>query len=109
MFRVEIAEDAKRILAQHLADSVYPQAGIYIFQELKTADVSRGEDGPVNWTIDRPKRWCLSICAFGKIAGDDIIYADGFPVYLTVIEPTSALGVAVKAKNGQVFVEPLDA
>ena len=109
MFRVVIAEEAKQILTHQLAASEFPQAGIYIYQQLKTADVARGEDGSVNWTIDRPTSWCLSICPFGKIAAEDIIQVEGLSVHLVVIEPTSAKGVVVKAKNGQVFVEPLDA
>ena len=109
MFRVEITEEAKPVLAHHLAASAFPQPGIYIYQQLKTADVSRGLDGNVNWTIDRPATWCLSICPFGKIAASDIIHIEGFPVHLFVVEPTSATGISVKAKGGQVFVEPLDA
>jgi hypothetical protein len=106
MLSVVIAEDAKQVLANHLAESVFAQAGIYIYQELKTADVTRGEDGDVSWEIDRTNKWCLNICSFGKIAADDIIRVEGFPVHLVVVEPTSATGVAIKAKNGQVFVEP---
>jgi len=109
MFRVEITDEAKSVLAHHLAESVFPQPGIYIYQQLKTAEVSRGVDGSVNWTIDRPKTWCLSICGFGKIAACDIIQIEGFPVHLVVVEPTDATGVVVKEKDGQVFVEPLDA
>ena len=109
MFRVVIAEDAKQPLARHLADSVFPQPVIYIYQQLKSADVLRGEDGSVNWTINRPNTWCLSICSFEKMTADDIIHVDGFPVCLVVVEPTYATGVMVKAKDGQVFVEPLDA
>jgi hypothetical protein len=106
MLIVVIAGDAKQILANHLAESVFAQAGIYIYQELKAADVVRGDDGDVYWTIDRPNKWGLTICSFGKIAADDIIQVEGFPVHLVVVEPTSAIGVAIKAKNGQVFIEP---
>jgi hypothetical protein len=105
MLSVVIAEDAKQVLANHLAESVIAQAGIYIYQELNTADVTRGDDGDVSWTIDRPDKWCLTICSFGKIPADEIIQVEGFPVHLVVVEPTSAIGVAIKAKNGQVFAE----
>lgn len=105
MLSVVIAEDAKQVLANHLAESVFAQAGIYIYQELKAADVVRGEDGDVIWTIDRPNTWNLTICSFGKIPADEIIQIEGFPVHLVVVEPTSAIGVSIKAKSGQVFAE----
>jgi hypothetical protein len=106
MLSVVIAEDAKQVLANHLAESVFAQAGIYIYQVLKTADVIRGDDGGTKWTIDRRNKWCLTICSFGKIPADETIQVEGFPVHLVVVEPTSAIGVSIKAKNGQVFVEP---
>lgn len=106
MLSVVIAEDAKQVLANHLAESVFAQAGVYIYQALKSADVTRGDDGNVNWTIDRPNTWCVTVCSFAKIPADEIIHVEGFPVHLVVVEPTSAIGVSIKAKNGQVFVEP---
>jgi hypothetical protein len=105
MLSVVVAEDAKQVLANHLAESVFAQAGIYIYQELKAADVVRGEDGDVSWTIDRPNKWRLTICSFEKIPADEIFHVEGFPVHLVVVEPTSAIAVAIKAKNGQVFAE----
>ena len=107
MFQIEITEGAKQLLERHLAESAFTQSVIYIFQQPKLADVTRAEDGSVNWTIDRPTAWCLSICSFENMTENEIVRVEGLPVCLVASEPTLSSRIVLKVKNGEVVVESL--
>ncbi len=110
MLRVEITQEAKLILERQLAEALLVEPGVYglyIYQQLHTADVFRGDDGGVIWKIDRAEAWCINVIPIRKIPRDDIIEMEGFSVHLGIIGPTAAMGLIVKAKNGKVFVERL--
>lgn len=107
MFVVKIDPEAQARLRHELIVSGYDRPYVRLELPSPQADVRRGSNGDVVWTINRSTSWSYWIAPHDESVEEAVFVADGIRMLLLIGPRTALLGIQLRLVDGQVAIEEI--